>query len=57
VLRLFDLAGDGDFADVRIARLSTGQIEAAPRGLPKEPDQASVGSSEGLSAAGATLTF
>ncbi|GAA3923357.1 hypothetical protein [Actinoplanes auranticolor] len=57
VLRLFDLAGDGDFADVRVARLSTGQIEAAPRGLPEAPVQASVGSSAGLSAAGAKLTF
>ena len=57
VLRLFDLAGDGDFADVRVARLSTGQIEAAPRGLPEAPVQVSVGSSEGLSAAGAKLTF
>ncbi|GLY99050.1 GNAT family N-acetyltransferase [Actinoplanes sp. NBRC 103695] len=40
-----------------VARLSTGQVEAAPRGLPKAPDQASVGSSDGLSAAGAKLTF
>lgn len=58
VLRLFDLVGDGDFADVRVARLSTGQIEAAPpRGVPKEPVQALVGSSDSLSAAGAKLTF
>jgi hypothetical protein len=57
VLRLFDLVGDGDFADVRVARLSTGQIEAAPRGLPEAPIQASVGSSDGLTAAGAKLTF
>ncbi len=57
VLRLYDLAGDGDLADVRVARLSTGQIGAAPRGLPKAPIQASVGSSDGLSAAGAKLTF
>jgi hypothetical protein len=57
VLRLFDLVGDGDFADVRVARLSTGRIEAAPRSLPKAPVQAWVGSSDGLSAAGATLTF
>ncbi|WP_125802836.1 hypothetical protein [Actinoplanes sp. ATCC 53533] len=51
------LVSDGDFADVRVARLSTGQIEAAPRGLPEAPDQASVGTSDGLSAAGAKLTF
>ena len=57
VLRLFDLVGDEDFADVRVARLSTGQIEAPPRGLPEAPLQASVGSSAGLSAAGAKLTF
>jgi hypothetical protein len=57
VLRLFDLAGDGDFADVRVARLSTGQIEAAPRGLPEAPLQVAVGSSNGLSTAGAKLTF
>ena len=53
VLRLFDLVGDGDFADVRVARLSTGQIEPALRGLP----EATVQASEGLSAAGAKLTF
>ena len=58
VLRLFDLVGDGDSADVRVARLSTGQIEAAPpRGAPHEPNQSLVGSSAGLSAAGAKLTF
>ncbi len=58
VLQLYDLVGDRDFADVRVARLSTGQIEAAPpRGVPKEPVQALVGSSDGLSAAGAKLTF
>jgi hypothetical protein len=58
VLQLFDLVGDRDFADVRVARLSTAQIEAAPpRGVPKEPNQALVGSSDGLSAAGAKLTF
>jgi hypothetical protein len=57
VLRLFDLVGDGDFADVRVARLSTGQIEAAPRGLPEASVQALVGSSDGLSAAGTKLTF
>jgi hypothetical protein len=57
VLRLFDLVGDGDLADVRVARLSTGQIGAAPRGLPEAMIQASVGSSDGLSPAGAKLTF
>jgi hypothetical protein len=58
VLRLYDLVGDGDFADVRVARLSTGQIEAAPPwGGPTEPVQALVGSADGLSAAGAKLTF
>jgi hypothetical protein len=56
VVRLFDLVGDGDFADVRIARLSTGQIEKLPRGLP-EAVQALVGSSASLPPAGAKLTF
>ena len=55
------------FMTIRIVRLGTpraageglrvGTVRRPPRGVPKEPVQALVGSSDGLSAAGAKLTF
>lgn len=56
VLQFFDLTSDRQ-PWVQVARLSTGKLEAPPRGLPDETQQQLVGSSDGLSTASQRLTF
>jgi hypothetical protein len=57
VLQMIEPTNDSGAYNVRVARLSTGELEALPRGLPAETLQLLVGSSDGMSAAGRKLSF
>jgi len=57
VLQLSDLTRDDGAQKVQVARLSTGKLEAPPKGLPDATPQLLVGSSDGLSPAGRKVTF
>jgi len=57
VLEVRDLTNDVGEQEVQVARLSTGKLEASPKGLPDATLQLLVGSSDGLSLTGRKFTF
>jgi hypothetical protein len=57
VLQMIEPTNDSGAYNVRVARLSTGKLEALPMGLPAETLQLLVGSSDGMSTAGRKLSF
>ncbi|MDT5041649.1 MAG: hypothetical protein QOE51_2634, partial [Actinoplanes sp.] len=57
VVATTDLSDPGGFVAARVARLGEHKLAPGPAGVPSALDQLQIGSSDGLSTAGAKLTF